>query len=81
VAFTPYGMPSTDLTLTDAQLLIDGRPVPGRDDLEDVRQLAEFMRATGEVEPPPPMGCDLRRRIGAGPPVSAGPPWRRRGGR
>lgn len=48
-----------DLTRRDAEEIIDGRALPGRSDLEGVRRLVFFMRATGEVEPAPPMRADL----------------------
>lgn len=52
-------MTFVDLTRRDAEEIIDGRALPGRSDLEGVRRLAFFMRATGEVEPAPPMRADL----------------------
>lgn len=48
-----------DMTRREAEAIIDGRALPGRSDLEGVRRLAFFMRATGEVEPAPPMRADL----------------------
>ena len=56
------------LTSRDAEDIIDGSPVPGRDDLDDVRALAEFLRASGEVEPAPPMSPNLVRQIDLGTP-------------
>ena len=57
-----------DLTARDAEDIIDGSPVPGRDDLAGVRAFTEFLRASGEVEPAPPMSPDLVRQIDLGTP-------------
>lgn len=57
-----------DLTARDAEDLIGGSQVPGRDDLDCVRALTEFLRASGEAEPPPPMSADLIRQIELGTP-------------
>ena len=56
------------LTLRNAQDIIDGSPVPGRDDLEWLYAVAAFLRASGENEPPPPMSADLARQIELGTP-------------
>jgi hypothetical protein len=48
-----------DLSRRDAEDIIDGGLLPGRHDLDCVLELTAFMRATGEVEPPPPMRADL----------------------
>jgi hypothetical protein len=45
--------------------LLDGSCPPALDDLDLAHELA-FMRATREVEPPPPMSVDLICRLGAG---------------
>lgn len=55
-------------TSRNAEDIIDGSPVPGRDDLDCVRALAAFLRASGEGEPPPPMSDDLIRQIDLGTP-------------
>jgi hypothetical protein len=57
-----------DLTARDAEDLIDGSPVPGRDDLYSVRALTAFLRASREAEPAPPMSEDLVRQIDLGTP-------------
>jgi hypothetical protein len=57
-----------DLTPCDAEDLIDGSPVPGRDDLACVRALVTFLRASGEAEPAPPMSEVLIRQIELGTP-------------
>jgi hypothetical protein len=59
------------LTRREAEHLIDGGLPPGRHDLDGVRRLAAFMRATSEVEPPPPMSIDLFRQIVGVPPATA----------
>jgi hypothetical protein len=56
------------LTPGDAEDLIDGSPVPGRDDLDCVRALTTFLRASSEAEPAPPMSADLVRQIDLGTP-------------
>jgi len=56
------------LTPSDAEDIIDGSPVPGRDDLDCVRALTTFLRASGEVEPAPPMSAHLVRQIVLGTP-------------
>jgi hypothetical protein len=56
-------MTDLDLTTREAQDIIDGDPLHGRADLGEVVALAVFMRATGEVEPAPPMSPDLIIRI------------------
>ncbi len=56
------------LTARDAEDIIDGSPVPGRDDLDDVRAVAELLRASREVEPAPPMRANLVRQIDLGTP-------------
>lgn len=48
-----------DLSQRDAEHIFDGAPPPARDDLGCVLELTAFMRATGEVEPAPPMSPDL----------------------
>lgn len=57
-----------DLTARDAEDLIDGSPVPGRDDLDCVRAFTAFLRASGKSEPAPPMSEDLVRQIALGTP-------------
>lgn len=57
-----------DLTARDAEDLIDGSPVLGRDDLDCVRALTTFLRASGEAEPAPPMSEDLIHQIELGTP-------------
>lgn len=59
-------MTDLDLTRQDAEDLIAGHPAPGRDDLAPVRALTAFMRATGEIEPAPPMASALIVQIEAG---------------
>jgi hypothetical protein len=59
------------LSRREAEHLIDGGLPPGRDDLDGVRRLAAFMRATSEVEPPPPMSIDLFCQIVGVPPATA----------
>jgi hypothetical protein len=56
------------LTPGDVEDLIDGSPVPGRDDLDCVRALTAFLRASGEAEPAPPMSSDLVCQIDVGTP-------------
>lgn len=56
------------LTAREAEDLIDGSPVPGRDDLDCVRTLTAFLRASGEAEPAPPMSADLICQIDLGTP-------------
>jgi len=56
------------LTARDAEHIIDGSPVPGRDDLDDVRAVAELLRVSREVEPAPPMRANLARQIDLGTP-------------
>ena len=41
--------------------------LPGRRDLECVLELTAFMRASREVEPPPPMRADLLGLLGEPP--------------
>jgi hypothetical protein len=55
-----------DLTPEDAEDLIDGAPASDRDDLGRVRALTAFMRASGEMEPAPPMTAALILQIEAG---------------
>ena len=57
-----------DLTARDAEDLIGGSPVPGRDDLACVRAFTEFLRASREAEPAPPMSANLVRQIDLGTP-------------
>ena len=57
-----------DLSRRDAEELIDGIAGPVRTDLAPVRDLTSFMRASGEVEPAPPMSVDLIQLIEAGTP-------------
>lgn len=57
-----------DLSRRDAHDIIERGWLPGRADLDGVVELAAFMRATGEVEPPPPMSADLIYQIDAGTP-------------
>jgi hypothetical protein len=57
-----------DLTARDAEDLIGGGPVPGRDDLDCVRTFTAFLRASSEAEPPPPMSADLICQIDLGTP-------------
>ena len=52
-------MNDAELTTRDAQVIVDGGRPPGRGDLEDVVELAAFMRASTEVEPAPPMSVQL----------------------
>ena len=52
----------------DERDLLDGSCPPALDDLDLAHELA-FMRATREVEPPPPMSADLICRLGAGAPA------------
>ena len=42
------------LTSTNAQDIIDGSAVPGRDDLEWLYAVAAYLRASAENVPPPP---------------------------
>ena len=56
------------LSPRDAEDIIDGGHVLGRDDLDDVCALATFLRASGAVEPAPPMSADLVRQIDLGTP-------------
>jgi hypothetical protein len=51
------------LTLRDAEDILGGDARPGRHDLSDVRELADFIRAAGEAEPPPPMSDALLGQI------------------
>lgn len=48
-----------DLSWRDAENIIDEGTLPGRADLACVIELTAFMRASGEVEPAPPMRADL----------------------
>jgi hypothetical protein len=57
-----------DLSSRDAEDLVDGRAGCDRVDLTPVRELTSFMRATGEVEPAPPMSVHLIQLIEAGTP-------------
>ena len=57
-----------DLSPRDAEDLVDGTAGTDRTDLTPVRELTWFMRATGEVEPAPPMSVDLIQLIEAGTP-------------
>jgi hypothetical protein len=57
-------------TRRDAEHIIDGGLLPGRDDLDGVRRLAAFMWATSQVEPPPPMSVDLFCQIAGVPPAT-----------
>jgi hypothetical protein len=54
----------------DAEHIIDGGLPPGRDDLDGVRRLAAFMRATSEVEPAPPMSAELCFQLAGAPPAT-----------
>jgi hypothetical protein len=56
------------LTWRNAQDIIDGTDVPGRDDLGWLYAVAAWLRASGENEPPPPMSADLVRQIELGTP-------------
>jgi hypothetical protein len=58
-------------TRRDAEHIIDGGLPPGRADLDGVRRLAAFMRATSQVEPPPPMSTDLYCQIVGVEPATA----------
>ena len=51
----------------DERDLLDGSCTPALDDLDLAHELA-FMRATREVEPPPPMSVDLICRLDAAAP-------------
>jgi hypothetical protein len=57
-----------DLSPRDAEDILDGGHLPGRSDLACVLELAAFMRATGEVEPAPPMRAELIYLLGVGGP-------------
>jgi hypothetical protein len=57
-----------DLSRRDAEDIIEGGLLSGRADLECVRELTAFMRASREVEPAPPMTVDLICQIDAGAP-------------
>jgi hypothetical protein len=48
-----------DLSQRDVEDILAGGAVRGRADLDCVLELTAFMRASGEVEPPPPMRPDL----------------------
>lgn len=61
-------MTSLDLSQRDAEDIIDGGLLTGRADLECVLELTAFMRASRDVEPPPPMSADLICQIDAGTP-------------
>lgn len=56
-------MACTDLTWREAEDIIETGIVPGRSDLACVLELTAFMRASREVEPPPPMRADLASQI------------------
>lgn len=56
-----------DLSRREAEEILDGGILPGRRDLESVLELTAFMRASGEVEPPPPMRADLIGLLGDPP--------------
>jgi hypothetical protein len=56
-----------DLSRRDAEEILDGGHLPGRRDLECVLELTAFMRASSEVEPPPPMRADLIGLLGEPP--------------
>lgn len=56
-----------DLSRSEAERILSGGDVPGRHDLDSVLELTAFMRASGEVEPPPPMRADLIGLLGEPP--------------
>lgn len=56
------------LSASEAEDIIEARAVRGRTDLGSVLELAAFMRASSEVEPPPPMRADLLELIAGDPP-------------
>ncbi|HET6950605.1 MAG TPA: hypothetical protein VFI47_09530 [Acidimicrobiales bacterium] len=58
------------LTLRDVEDIFDGEAVVDRADLSNVLELAAFMRASGEVEPPPPMSDALLWQIADGAPFN-----------
>ena len=62
VSFTLV-MSENVLTLRDAEDILGGEALPGRDDLSDVRELADFIWASGEAEPAPPMSDALLGQI------------------
>lgn len=59
-------MTETNLSTREAEVIIDGGRLPGRADLDDVVELAAFMRASRDVEPPPPMRESLIWLLDAG---------------
>jgi hypothetical protein len=52
-------MGDVDLTTRDAEAILDGVVIPERVDLVEVAAVAAFIRASRDVEPPPPMSADL----------------------
>jgi hypothetical protein len=56
-----------DLSRREAEEILAGGNLPGRRDLECVLELTAFMRASSEVEPPPPMRADLLGLLGDPP--------------
>lgn len=56
-----------DLSRREAEEILTGGVIPGRRDLECVLELTAFMRASSEVEPPPPMRADLLGLLGEPP--------------
>ncbi|HEX6420578.1 MAG TPA: hypothetical protein VFZ77_18905 [Acidimicrobiales bacterium] len=58
----------TGLSARDVEDIIEAGRVRGREDLDSVLELAAFMRASREVEPPPPMRADLVELIAGQPP-------------
>jgi hypothetical protein len=51
------------LTLRDAEDILGGEGLTGRDDLSGVRALADLIRASCEAEPAPPMSDALLGQI------------------
>jgi hypothetical protein len=54
------------ITRRDAEHIVAGHALPGRDDLGCVIELAMFLRTSGALEPPPPMSRALFWQIVAG---------------
>jgi hypothetical protein len=52
-------MANLDLTTYDAEDILAGQDLPGRADLDGVIALTTFLRASGGLEPAPPMSAGL----------------------
>jgi hypothetical protein len=56
-------MANIDLSTRETEAILDGVVVPERADLVEVAAVTAFIRASRDIEPPPPMSADLLLRL------------------